>query len=61
MAHAVTRFDGNDMRETLECMQLLGLTRDIITEVFRVLAGILHLGNVEIGASEADEAVLQVS
>uniref|UniRef100_A0AAZ3QH52 Myosin VC n=1 Tax=Oncorhynchus tshawytscha TaxID=74940 RepID=A0AAZ3QH52_ONCTS len=40
--------DRKDMEETRRTFSLLGLTEDFQSDVFKVLAGILHLGNVEI-------------
>uniref|UniRef100_A0AAZ3S638 Myosin VC n=1 Tax=Oncorhynchus tshawytscha TaxID=74940 RepID=A0AAZ3S638_ONCTS len=40
--------DRKDMEETRRTFSLLGLTKDFQADVFKVLAGILHLGNVEI-------------
>ncbi|XP_008287953.1 unconventional myosin-Vc [Stegastes partitus] len=43
--------DKKDMGETRRTFSLLGLKEDFQLEVFRVLAAILHLGNVEIRSS----------
>ncbi|XP_013869026.1 unconventional myosin-Vc [Austrofundulus limnaeus] len=40
--------DKKDMEETRRTFSLLGLKEDFQTDVFKVLAAILHLGNVEI-------------
>ncbi|XP_056273208.1 unconventional myosin-Vc isoform X2 [Pseudoliparis swirei] len=40
--------DSKDMEETLKTFSLLGLKEDFQSDVFNVLAAILHLGNVQI-------------
>ncbi|XP_054476812.1 unconventional myosin-Vc [Anoplopoma fimbria] len=40
--------DKKDMKETQQTFSLLGLKEDFQSDVFKVLAAILHLGNVEI-------------
>ncbi|KAM4572314.1 unconventional myosin-Vc [Odontesthes bonariensis] len=39
--------DGKDMEETRRTFTLLGLKEDFQSDVFKVLAAVLHLGNVE--------------
>ncbi|KAM3608516.1 uncharacterized protein V6R79_000398 [Siganus canaliculatus] len=43
--------DKKEMEETRRTFSLLGLKEDFQTDVFRVLAAVLHLGNVEIRTS----------
>ena len=61
MAHAISRDDCSDFSRTLEAMQLMGLPSNQITEVFSLLAGILHLGNIEISSSDGEEALLHLT
>uniref|UniRef100_A0A7N9B0G3 Myosin VC n=1 Tax=Mastacembelus armatus TaxID=205130 RepID=A0A7N9B0G3_9TELE len=48
--------DKKDMEETLRTFSLLGLNKDFQSDVFKVLAAILHLGNVEIRNSGDDKS-----
>ncbi|XP_036004480.1 unconventional myosin-Vc [Fundulus heteroclitus] len=48
--------DKKDMEETRRTFSLLGLKEDFQSDVFKVLAAILHLGNVEIKISGDDRS-----
>uniref|UniRef100_A0A671VN32 Myosin VC n=1 Tax=Sparus aurata TaxID=8175 RepID=A0A671VN32_SPAAU len=48
--------DKKDMEETQRTFSLLGLKEDFQSDVFKVLAAILHLGNVEIKNSGGDKS-----
>ncbi|XP_076588859.1 unconventional myosin-Vc isoform X2 [Chaetodon auriga] len=48
--------DKKDMEETQRTFSLLGLTEVFQSDVFKVLAAILHLGNVEIRSSGSDKS-----
>lgn len=48
--------DQKDMEETRRTFSLLGLKEDFQSDVFKVLAAILHLGNVEIRSSGDDSS-----
>ncbi|XP_015256011.1 PREDICTED: unconventional myosin-Vc [Cyprinodon variegatus] len=48
--------DKKDMEETRRTFSLLGLKEDFQSDVFKVLAAILHLGNVEIRSSGDDRS-----
>nr|XP_020476628.1 unconventional myosin-Vc isoform X2 [Monopterus albus] len=48
--------DKKGMEETLRTFSLLGLKEDFQSDVFKVLAAILHLGNVEIRHSGDDKS-----
>uniref|UniRef100_A0A665VYM4 Myosin VC n=1 Tax=Echeneis naucrates TaxID=173247 RepID=A0A665VYM4_ECHNA len=53
--------DKKDMEETRRTFSLLGLKEDFQADVFRVLAAILHLGNVEIRNSGEDKSSVSPS
>ncbi|XP_038854485.1 unconventional myosin-Vc-like [Salvelinus namaycush] len=53
--------DRKDMEETRRTFSLLGLTDDFQSDVFKVLAGILHLGNVEIRDVGSDRSSVSSS
>ncbi|CAB1322613.1 unnamed protein product [Coregonus sp. 'balchen'] len=53
--------DRKDMEETRRTFSLLGLTEDFQADVFKVLAGILHLGNVEIRNVGSDKSSVSSS
>ncbi|KAM9570396.1 unconventional myosin-Vc-like isoform 4-T4 [Salvelinus alpinus] len=53
--------DRKDMEETCRTFSLLGLTEDFQAGVFKVLAGILHLGNVEIRNVGSDRSSISSS
>ncbi|KAG7245476.1 hypothetical protein INR49_010927 [Caranx melampygus] len=53
--------DKKDMEETRRTFSLLGLREDFQADVFRVLAAILHLGNVEIRNSGEDKSLVSLS
>ncbi|KAI6649135.1 Unconventional myosin-Vb isoform X2 [Oopsacas minuta] len=61
MATNIARDDCSDFMHTLEAMEMMGLPSNQITEVFSLLAGILHLGNIEISSTDGEEALLQVT
>lgn len=44
--------DANDFNETLNALSILDFSSDKILAIFRVLAGILHLGNINIAEDE---------
>ncbi|XP_041794288.1 unconventional myosin-Vc isoform X1 [Chelmon rostratus] len=48
--------DNKDMEETRRTFSLLGLKEDFQSDVFKVLAAVLHLGNVEIRNSGSDRS-----
>ncbi|XP_059495166.1 unconventional myosin-Vc-like isoform X4 [Stegostoma tigrinum] len=48
--------DRTDFIETQKTFSLLGLNKDFQMDIFKVLAGILHLGNVEIKAVGDDKS-----
>ncbi|XP_070763709.1 unconventional myosin-Vc [Enoplosus armatus] len=48
--------DKKDMEETQRTFSLLGLNKDFQSDVFKVLAAVLHLGNVEIRNSGGDKS-----
>ncbi|XP_034540965.1 unconventional myosin-Vc isoform X2 [Notolabrus celidotus] len=53
--------DKKDMEETRRTFSLLGLKEDFQADVFKVLAAILHLGNVEIKNSRGDKSSVSLS
>ncbi|XP_064878318.1 unconventional myosin-Vc-like isoform X2 [Oncorhynchus nerka] len=53
--------DRKDMEETRRTFSLLGLTEDFQADVFKVLAGILHLGNVDIRNVGSDRSSISSS
>ncbi|KAF3688718.1 Unconventional myosin-Vc [Channa argus] len=53
--------DKKDMEETQRTFSLLGLKEDFQSDVFKVLAAILHLGNVEIRNSGDDKSSVPLS
>uniref|UniRef100_A0A4W6D4H0 Myosin VC n=1 Tax=Lates calcarifer TaxID=8187 RepID=A0A4W6D4H0_LATCA len=53
--------DKKDMDETRQTFSLLGLKEDFQSDVFKVLAAILHLGNVEIRNSGDDKSSVSPS
>ncbi len=53
--------DAETFRETKEAMQLLGIYNESQRMMFRILAGILHLGNVQIGSNPKREDESQIS
>uniref|UniRef100_A0A8C7GGJ7 Myosin VC n=1 Tax=Oncorhynchus kisutch TaxID=8019 RepID=A0A8C7GGJ7_ONCKI len=53
--------DRKDMEETRRTFSLLGLTKDFQADVFKVLAGILHLGNVAIRNVGSDRSSISSS
>ncbi|XP_028306727.1 LOW QUALITY PROTEIN: unconventional myosin-Vc [Gouania willdenowi] len=53
--------DMKDMEETLRTFSLLGLNYDFQSDVFKVLAAILHLGNVEIKKHREDQSIISPS
>ncbi|XP_061679063.1 unconventional myosin-Vc isoform X2 [Syngnathoides biaculeatus] len=53
--------DRKGMEETQQTFSLLGLKEDFQSDVFKVLAAILHLGNVEIKSSGDDRSSISYS
>uniref|UniRef100_A0A673C6A1 Myosin VC n=1 Tax=Sphaeramia orbicularis TaxID=375764 RepID=A0A673C6A1_9TELE len=53
--------DRKDMEETRQTFSLLGLKEDFQSDVFKVLAAILHLGNVEIRNSGDEKSLVSPS
>ncbi|XP_049577988.1 unconventional myosin-Vc isoform X2 [Syngnathus scovelli] len=53
--------DRKGMEETQQTFSLLGLKEDFQADVFKVLAAILHLGNVEIKSSGDDRSTISHS
>nr|XP_020514595.1 unconventional myosin-Vc isoform X3 [Labrus bergylta] len=53
--------DKKDMEETQRTFSLLGLKEEFQSDVFKVLAAILHLGNVEIKDSGSDKSSVPLS
>ncbi|XP_071752785.2 unconventional myosin-Vc [Centroberyx gerrardi] len=53
--------DKKDMEETRRTFTLLGLKEDFQSDVFKVLAGILHLGNVEIRSGGGEKSSVSSS
>uniref|UniRef100_UPI0037E98C11 unconventional myosin-Vc n=1 Tax=Semicossyphus pulcher TaxID=241346 RepID=UPI0037E98C11 len=53
--------DKKDMEETRRTFSLLGLKEDFQSDVFKVLAAVLHLGNVEIKTSGGDKSSVPLS
>ena len=47
--------DANDLASTRKAFSLLGINEVAQMGIFRVLAAILHLGNIEIGGSDRAE------
>ena len=52
--------DAECLDETRGAMDLLGISEDDQMMVFRILASILHLGNVEIQMSGEEESIIEV-
>ena len=57
----ISRDDIGDLDRTLGAMSLLGLSEQQVSHVVSLLAGILHLGNIQIGSTEGEDAALQVT
>jgi myosin heavy subunit len=38
--------DASNFKETLDCLQTLGMGKEDVDSIFQVLSGILHLGNI---------------
>ncbi|XP_062404048.1 unconventional myosin-Vc [Sardina pilchardus] len=53
--------DRADMAETRRTFTLLGLKEDFLSDVFKVLAAILHLGNVTIKSTSGDKCGVSAS
>ncbi|XP_031420587.1 unconventional myosin-Vc [Clupea harengus] len=53
--------DSADMAETRRTFTLLGLKEDFLFDVFKVLAAILHLGNVTIKSVSGEKSAVSVS
>ena len=52
--------DAECLEETREAMELLGISEDDQIMIFRILAAILHLGNVDIQPSGEEESMIAV-
>ena len=52
--------DADSFEETREAMYMLGITEDEQHMIFRILAGILHLGNVDIEDAAEEESTIKV-
>ena len=52
--------DADNFEETREAMDLLGISEDEQQMIFRILAGILHLGNIDIQIAGEEESVIEV-
>lgn len=52
--------DVEDFKATIEALSTLGLEDDRVGELFRILAGLMHLGNVEVRArsKRSEDAVI---
>ena len=57
----VSRDDIGDLKRTTEAMSLLGLSQLQVSQLLCLLSGILQLGNIEISATDGEEAALQVT
>ncbi|XP_041967020.1 unconventional myosin-Vc [Alosa sapidissima] len=53
--------DRADMAETRRTFTLLGLKEDFLSDVFKVLAAILHLGNVTIKTTSGEKSAVSTS
>ncbi|XP_076124385.1 unconventional myosin-Vc [Alosa pseudoharengus] len=53
--------DRADMAETRRTFTLLGLKEDFLSDVFKVLAAILHLGNVTIKSTSGEKSAVSTS
>lgn len=54
--------DARCFQDTISALVTLGFSERKITDIFRVLASILHLGNIDItGASEMDDSSIPVN
>lgn len=45
-------------RHTLEAMRVIGLSQELIDNVLRLVACVLHLGNITFQNSSSDEAMV---
>lgn len=52
--------DGENFEEMREAMDLVGIMEDEQLMIFRILAGILHIGNIYIHASGEEESEIDV-
>jgi myosin-5 len=49
--------DGEEFKVTKNCMESVGLDESLQRQVFAILAGILHLGNVQFGEDDSEGQV----
>ena len=52
--------DGEGFEEMREAMDFVGIMEDQQLMIFRILAGILHIGNIDIQPSGEDESQIDV-
>ena len=52
--------DGEGFEEMREAMDLVGIMEDEQLMIFRILAGILHIGNIDIQPSGDEESTIDV-
>lgn len=52
--------DGEGFEEMREAMDLVGIMEDQQHMIFRILAGILHIGNIDIQPSGEEESTIDV-
>ena len=52
--------DGENFEEMREAMDLVGIIEDEQLMIFRILAGILHIGNIYIHSSGDEESEINV-
>lgn len=53
--------DAEDFIETCKAFSLLGINDGMQEQIFRILAGILHLGNVVLEEGNGDSSAISVS
>ena len=51
--------DRNDYVTTVSCMESIGVNLALQPDIFALLAGILHLGNIDFVSSSHDEVEVQ--
>ena len=52
--------DGEGFEEMREAMDLVGIMNDEQLMIFRILAGILHIGNIDIQPASEEESTINV-
>ena len=52
--------DGEGFEEMREAMDLVGIMNDEQLMIFRILAGILHIGNIDIQPASEEESTIDV-